>query len=90
MAKAAFNSVTDDPGSKPDQINARRRDRQNQVWKNKETIRMRSERNPLCEPYSGTICWRRLQGYWYSVYDCVYYAVREGMPLVRVTTVSPP
>ena len=53
--------VTDVPGSKPDQKYAGRRDRQNYIRENKEQVRTRSERIPLCVRYIGTMCRCRLK-----------------------------
>ena len=46
-----LGSVTDNPGSKPDQKYARRRDRQNYIQKNKVKFMAWNKRIPLCLQY---------------------------------------
>jgi hypothetical protein len=76
-------SVTNDPGSKRDQGNARRRDGQITFGKLSKSLGLRAVRIPSCVQYIGTLGGCGLQGGWYQVYDSVCHAEGFGLLLAK-------
>jgi hypothetical protein len=78
------DTVTDDPGSKPDQRYARRRERQKITFgKLGLNLGFRAIRIPVCVQYIGTVGGCGLQGCCSTVYDGVCYAEGSGLLLAK-------
>jgi hypothetical protein len=80
------DTVTDDPGSKPDQRYARRRDRQNYIRKIKYTFRLRTIRIPVCVLYNILVQWEGADSKVVVVavvYDSVCHAEGFGLLLAK-------